>query len=79
VAFANSVLGALIAAYVYGGFTSVGVDYLVSGLVATGQSIVSAAFLARLPANLFDKTIAVLAAHFAYRAALKRGWIPRAE
>ncbi|MBU8914380.1 MAG: hypothetical protein KOO61_10185 [Spirochaetales bacterium] len=67
VAFANSILGGVIASFVYGGVTGVGVDYLVTGLVAAGQSIVSAAFWARLPANLFDKTIAVLAAYGAHR------------
>ena len=62
VALANSVLGALIATYLFGGLTAVGVDYLVTGLVAAGQSILTASFWARVPANLFDKTVAVLVA-----------------
>lgn len=64
VALANSVLGSIIATFVYGGITSVGVDYLVTGLVAGGRSLVSATFWARVPANLVDKSIAVLAAFF---------------
>jgi energy-coupling factor transport system substrate-specific component len=75
VALANSVLGAIIATFVYGGVTGVGVDYLVTGLVAAGQSIVSASFWARLPANLFDKTIAVIVAYFVLRWTVTRGWI----
>lgn len=76
VALANSLLGATIATFVYGGVTGVGVDYLVTGLVAAGQSIVSASFWARIPANLFDKTIAVLVAYFVLRIAVARGWVP---
>ena len=75
VALANSVLGAIIATFVYGGVTGVGVDYLVTGLVSAGQSLVSASFWARVPANLFDKTIAVLVAYFVYRAVARRGWV----
>lgn len=78
VALANSVLGSIVAAYVYGGVTGVGVDYLVTGLVAAGQSIVSATFWARVPANLFDKTIAVIIAYFVRRHAVRREWIAAA-
>ncbi len=56
-----------------------GVDYLVTGLVAAGQSILSASFWARIPANLFDKTIAVLAAYFVFRLAAARGWVTTDE
>ena len=76
VAFANSILGAIIASFVYGGVTGVGVDYLVTGLVAAGQSLISATFWARVPANLFDKTIAVLVAYFAFRQAAAHQLIP---
>lgn len=63
VAFANAVLGAMIAAFVFGGITGVGIDYLVSGLVASGQSLLSASFWARVPANIIDKTVAVFVAY----------------
>ncbi|MFO8078829.1 MAG: ECF transporter S component [Armatimonadota bacterium] len=63
VAFANAVLGAIIAAFVFGGITGVGVDYLVSGLVASGHSLLSASFWARIPANTIDKTVAVFVAY----------------
>jgi energy-coupling factor transport system substrate-specific component len=59
----NSLLGALIAAFLYGGITgSAAVDYVVVGLLATGRNVFSAAFLARIPANLVDKGISVFAA-----------------
>lgn len=75
VALANSILGSIIATYVFGGITGVGVDYLVTGLVAAGQSIVSASFWARVPANMFDKTIAVLVAYFVYRRLVGRNLV----
>jgi energy-coupling factor transport system substrate-specific component len=59
----NSILGALIAVYLYGGITgTAAVDYVVVGLLATGRTVLSAAFLARIPANLVDKGIAVISA-----------------
>ncbi|MFW5685997.1 MAG: ECF transporter S component [Spirochaetota bacterium] len=63
VAIANAVLGGIVAAFVYGGVTGVGIDFLVTGLVASGQSLLSASFWARVPANIIDKTIAVFAAY----------------
>ncbi len=65
VAMANAILGGIIAAFLFGGVTGVGVDYLVTGLVASGQSLLSASFWARVPANIIDKTFAVFAAFFA--------------
>jgi len=72
----NSILGALIATYLYGGITgAAAVDYLVVGLLATGRAVLSAAFLARIPANLIDKSIAVFAAFFLLRYLSRRfGW-----
>jgi energy-coupling factor transport system substrate-specific component len=64
VALANAVLGGTIATFVYGGLTSVGLDYLVTGLVSAGRTLLSAAFLARIPANLVDKAIAVFTAYY---------------
>ncbi len=71
VAFANAVLGAVVAAFLFGGITGVGIDYLVSGLVTSGQSLFSASFWARVPANIIDKTVAVFVA-YACRAPLLR-------
>ncbi len=68
----NSLLGSVIATYMYGGITgSAAVDYVVVGLLATGRTVLSAAFLARIPANLVDKGIAVLAAF------ILLGWLSR--
>lgn len=62
VALANALLGAPIAVVVYGGIQGGGVDLLVAGMLALGNDILSAAFLARIPINLADKGIAVFAA-----------------
>ena len=59
ITLANAVLGALIATFLFGGISQTNLDYLVTGLSAAGRSIFSAAFLARLPANLIDKGIAL--------------------
>ncbi len=70
VTLANSVLGALIATIIYDGITGVPLDYVVTALVSSGHRIASATFLARIPSNLIDKTIAVFAAYYAYRGAV---------
>ncbi|WP_455381409.1 hypothetical protein [Salinispira pacifica] len=64
VAMANALLGGVISAFVFGGITGAGIDYLVTGMVAAGQSVLTASFWARVPANLIDKTLAVLVAFF---------------
>jgi len=58
----NSLLGALIAAFVYGGGTKMNLDNIVAGFSLFTESIFTAAFLARLPINLVDKAIAVVPA-----------------
>ena len=62
VTLANSLLGALIAAFVYGGGTMMNLDNIVAGFALFTESVFTAAFLARLPINLVDKTIAVVPA-----------------
>jgi energy-coupling factor transport system substrate-specific component len=72
----NSILGSLIATFVYGGITgNAAVDYVVVGQLAAGRQLYSATFLARIPANLVDKGIAVFVA-FALLGYLTRriGW-----
>jgi energy-coupling factor transport system substrate-specific component len=64
VAIANAILGGIVAAFVFGGLTTVGLDYLVTGLVSAGQSLLTAAFWARVPVNLIDKTVAIFIAFF---------------
>lgn len=61
-ALANALIGAPIAVVVYGGIQGSGVDLAVAGLLALGNDIMGAAFLARLPINLADKGIAVFVA-----------------
>jgi energy-coupling factor transport system substrate-specific component len=69
VTVANALLGAAVALAVFGGASGIEVDYISMGLLLTGKPMFWAAFLARIPANLVDKALAVLAAFFAYRAA----------
>lgn len=67
VALANSILGAAIATFLYGGMTGVPLDYVAMGIVTAGRTVLEAAFLARLPSNLIDKGIAVFLAYLAFR------------
>lgn len=62
VALLNALIGAPIAVMVYGGIQGSGVDVAVAGFLALGKDIMNAAFLARVPINLVDKGIAVIAA-----------------
>lgn len=59
VTLSNSLLGALIAALVYGGGTRMNLDNIVAGFALFTDSIFTAAFLARLPINLVDKALAI--------------------
>ncbi len=59
VTLANSVLGALIAAFVFNGATRMNLDNIVAGFALFTDSVLAAAFLARLPINLVDKALAV--------------------
>lgn len=66
VTISNALLGSIIATFVFGGITQTNLDYLVTGLAIAGRSIFSAAFLARIPANLIDKGIALGIAFLLY-------------
>jgi energy-coupling factor transport system substrate-specific component len=68
VALANSLLGAALAVFVYGGGTGANIDVMVAGFSLAVKGVFSAAFLARVVANLLDKAPAVAAAMFLYRA-----------
>ena len=67
VTLGNSILGAVIATYLFGGATGIDIDYIMTGLMLAGQSVLTAAFWARIPANLVDKTVAVLTAFLIFR------------
>lgn len=71
VTFANSLLGAIIGLYAYGGVTTHPSDYLITGLVLVGQSILAASFWARIPLNLIDKVIALTMAYGIARSSTK--------
>ena len=68
VALANSVLGALIATFVFGGGTGVNIDVIVSGFALALGDIFSAALIARVAVNIIDKAPAVFLAMIALRA-----------
>ena len=55
----NALLGAFVAYLFFSGDSGVGIDVLVSAFTETGMSVLAAAFIARIPANLIDKMIAV--------------------
>jgi energy-coupling factor transport system substrate-specific component len=69
VALANSVLGAIIATFVFGGGTGVNIDVIVSGFALAFGDIFSAALIARVAVNIIDKAPAVFLAMVALRAA----------
>lgn len=62
VALVNAFLGAIVAYLLFEGDSGVAIDLVVSTLQHMGQTMSSAVFWARVPANLADKFIAVLAA-----------------
>ena len=59
----NALTGAFIAYLLFNGDSGVGIDMLVSAFTDTGMSVLAASFVARLPANLIDKMIAVYAGY----------------
>jgi hypothetical protein len=68
VAIANSVLGAIIATFVFGGGTGVNIDIIVSGFALAFGDIFSAALIARIAVNMVDKAPAVFIAMLALSA-----------
>lgn len=68
IAAVNAALGAFFATVAFGGSTGTEVDFIATGLLLTGKPMMWAAFLARVPVNLVDKAVAVIAAYAAYRA-----------
>lgn len=65
VAMANAILGGMVDYYFFKGVTTHPSDYLVTGLLLAGQSLLGAAFWARIPINLVDKGLAVAIAFLA--------------
>jgi energy-coupling factor transport system substrate-specific component len=63
VALVNAFLGAIVAYLLFEGDSGVVIDTVVNALIHMGQTMSSAVFWARVPANLADKLIAVLAAY----------------
>jgi energy-coupling factor transport system substrate-specific component len=57
-------IGTVIATYVYGGLTGGGLDIFVAGLMKSGTSVFTAAFLPRVGSNLIDKLLSVFLVMF---------------
>ncbi len=72
VTLANAILGTTVAIFFFGGITGHASDFLVTGFLAAGGSLVSAAFWARVPVNLVDKGLAVAIAVLALRLKARR-------
>ena len=68
----NSLTGALIVSFFFGGFTNLSMDNIVRGIVVAGHSIFTSAFIVRLIANLADKGPAVIMSYFIYKAIQKK-------
>lgn len=63
IALANAFIGAVVAATLFTGDTEHAVDFVATALYSLGQSVFSAAFFARVPVNIADKTIAAFLAY----------------
>ena len=72
IALVNALIGAIVASALFAGDTKHAVDFIASALYTLGQNVFSAAFLARLPVNIADKTIAVFVAYGALRLTQRR-------
>ena len=68
----NAILGAFIVVMVFGGLTGTNPDVVVQALRRTGQTMVSAAFLARIAINLADKGLPVVLIYAAHLWAVRR-------
>lgn len=77
-ALGNSLLGTVIVMLVFNGITNDPLDDIVRAIVISGQSVFSAAFLARIFINIVDKGIAVLIL-FPLYTVLRKRWLRRYE
>ncbi len=79
VALANSVLGAIIATFVFGGGTGSNIDVVVAGFALAFENILSAAFIGRMIVNLIDKAPAILGAMLFFRLLFAPAEKPRTD
>ena len=63
----NALTGALIVTFLFGGFTNLSMDYIVRGLVVSGQSVLSSTFITGIIVNMTDKGIAVIITYAVYK------------
>ncbi|MBB6481704.1 ECF transporter S component [Spirochaeta isovalerica] len=63
----NSLMGALIVTFVFGGYTNLSMDNMVRGIIVTGQSLYTSTFFVRIIVNIVDKGLSVLPSFFLYK------------
>jgi energy-coupling factor transport system substrate-specific component len=63
----SALSGALVAFYVFGGVTGAKIDLNIISIMNAGYKLFTSSFLVRLPINLMDKSISIMAAFFIIR------------
>lgn len=63
----NSLVGALLVTFLFGGYTNLSMDNMVKGITVTGQSLLTSTFYVRLVVNIVDKGIPVIITFFLYK------------
>lgn len=71
VSLVSTILGSATVVLAYSGVSATSVDYLVAALAVTGRTLASSAVIARLPLNIIDKLLSVIASYVAYIAIRK--------
>jgi len=75
---ANGFIGSVLAYIIYSGVTSVhGIDRLVMGLIATGQSVLTAVFWSGMATNMVDKLVSAMVAYLTYDRVAR--WVRQAN
>ncbi|PKL15909.1 MAG: hypothetical protein CVV49_19050 [Spirochaetae bacterium HGW-Spirochaetae-5] len=67
VAFVSALTGAIVAFYVFGGVTGAKIDLNIISIMDAGYKLFTSSFLVRLPVNLLDKSLSILAVFFIIR------------
>jgi len=68
VSIVSALTGAIVAFYVFGGVTGAKIDLNIISIMDAGYKLFTSSFLVRLPVNLADKSISILAVFFIIRS-----------
>jgi energy-coupling factor transport system substrate-specific component len=68
VSLVSALAGAIVAFYVFGGVTGAKIDLNILSIMDAGYKLFTSSFLVRIPVNLLDKSISILAVFFIIRA-----------